>query len=510
MPSTSDNNKRIAKNTLLLYFRMLLTMSIGLYTSRIVLDTLGEVNFGIYNVVGGFVAMFAIISGAMTTASQRFISFEIGKGKDGNVQLLFSTTIIIHLILAGIVLVLAETVGFWFLNHKMNFPEDRYVAANWVFQFSLLTFIINIISVPYNAAIIAYEKMSAFAFVSILEVTLKLIFVYILTVLPLDKLIIYSIYLALIAIIVRIVYGYYCYRNFEQCRFNWKWGKTYRKEMMSFVSWNLIGSAAGISKEQGINILLNIFFGATVNAARGVAYQVFGAINGFVSNFQMALTPQIVKTYASEQKEYMYKLVFRGSKLSYLMLLTLSMPFIIEAPFILNLWLKKVPEYSSIFLRIVLITALIDSLSHTLKASMHASGIVRDFQIVVGGITLLTLPITYFVLKIGYPPSSAMFVSLGISICCHFARLLLLKKSISFPVLSFLTNVSLKVFIVSILSAAIPVLLYINMDKNWITSILIGVISIISSLLFSFTIGFDKSERLFFIDKIKRYTKIQR
>ena len=271
MTGTAQNNKRIAKNTLLLYFRMLLTMAISLYTSRIVLATLGEVDFGIYNVVGGFVTMFVVISGAMTTATQRFLSFEIGKKENGNVKSMFSTAVIIHLILAAIILICAETVGIWFLNTHMKFPDDRYVAANWVFQFSLLTFLINVISVPYNAAIIAYEKMKAFAYVSIIEVTLKLLIVYLLIISPFDKLILYSILLTLIAVAIRIIYGIYAKRNFTECSFDWKWNKTYGKNVMSFVSWNLIGSLASVAREQGINVLLNIFFGAAVNAARDIA-----------------------------------------------------------------------------------------------------------------------------------------------------------------------------------------------------------------------------------------------
>lgn len=291
-----QNNKRIAKNTLLLYFRMLFTMAISLYTSRVVLATLGIEDFGIYNVVGGFVAMFSVISGAMTSATQRFISYEIGKGEEGNVSTLFTTAVIIHIFLGGIVLILAETIGLWFLNTQMNFPENRYAAVNWVFQFSIITFIVNVISVPYNAAIIAYERMKAFAYVSIIEVTLKLLIVYLLVISSVDKLILYAFLLALVAVTIRLVYGLYCKRYFTDCHCNWIYHKSHGAEMFSFVSWNLIGSVASVTKEQGINIVLNIFFGASVNAARGIAYQVLNALNGFVNNFQLAMNPQIVKS----------------------------------------------------------------------------------------------------------------------------------------------------------------------------------------------------------------------
>ena len=320
MTNTAENNKRIAKNTLLLYFRMLLTMVVSLYTSRIVLSTLGINDFGIYNVVGGFVTMFAVISGAMTTATQRFISFEIGKKEKGNITTLFSTAVIIHLILGGIILFLAETIGLYFLNNYMNFPEDRYIAANWVYQFSILTFIINVISVPYNAAIVAYEHMKAFAYVSIIEVTLKLLIVYLLIISPIDKLIFYSLLLAITAITIRFIYGWYCSKHFKECRTTWIFNHEYGKNMFAFVGWNLIGSIAGIAKEQGINVVLNIFFGAAINAARGIAYQVNGALNSFVSNFQLAMNPQIVKSFSVGDFSKMHSFIYLGSKISFFIL----------------------------------------------------------------------------------------------------------------------------------------------------------------------------------------------
>jgi|UniRef100_UPI003FF0B968 O-antigen/teichoic acid export membrane protein len=498
-----SNNQRIAKNTLLLYIRMLLTMSISLYTSRIVLDTLGEVDFGIYNVVGGFVSMFVIISGAMTTATQRFLSFEIGKGAKGNVKALFSTAIMIHFFLAFIILILAETIGLWFLNTHMNFPANRYVAANWVFQFSILTFIINVISVPYNAAIVAYERMKAFAYVSIVDVTLKLLVVYLLVISTSDKLIVYTTLLALIAITIRIIYGIYCKRNFPLCKCNFKWDKSHSTQMFSFVSWNLIGSIAGVAKEQGINVLLNIYFGATINAARGIAQQILTATTGFVNNFQLAMNPQIVKMYASEEKANMFKLVFRGSKYSFIMLLFLSLPVIFEAPFILNIWLMEVPAYTVIFLRLILLTALVDSLSGTLITSMHASGKVRDYQIVVGGLSLLTLPITWLALTNGFPPYSAMIIGLCISFFCHFARLTLLNKTIGLPAGKFLRKVTFKSTSIATLSAIIPFFVYINVDDSWSSFFLVCCITCLSTLAVVYSYGLTKNERVFIIGKVK-------
>ena len=501
--TSAENNKRIAKNTLMLYFRMLVMMAVSLYTSRVVLDTLGVSDYGIYNVVGGFVTMFSLISGAMTTATQRFLSFAIGEGKKEEVTSLFSTAVIIHIGLALIILIAGETIGVWFVANKMNFPPGRYTAAIWVFEFSLLTFLVSVINVPYNAAIIAYEKMSAFAYISIIEVGLKLLIVYLLLITPFDRLIFYAILMAVVQLGVQLIYASYTHRKIKTCHCNWKLNHEYFKQMTSFVSWNLIGSLAGVCKDQGLNVVLNLFFGTAVNAARGVAVQVSTAINRFVTNFQMAMNPQIVKLYAAGEKKEMFKLVFRGSRFSYLLLLCLSLPIVIEAPFILNIWLVKVPDYTVIFLRLIIFTALIDSLSNTLITSMHASGKVRDYQIVVGGLSLLTLPFAYLLLKMGYSPTSALVTSLIISIVCLFARTALLSKSIDFPAISFLRDVALKMLILSIASYAIPLALYHFTTVNWGTFILVCLVSFVSGVIFSYYLGIEKHERDVIVSKVK-------
>lgn len=486
---------------------MLFLLVINLFVSREVLDALGVVDFGIYNVVGGFVTMFTMISGAMATATQRFISFEIGRGSEGNVKSTFSTAVIIHIFLAFLVLFVAETVGLWFVNTQMSFPNERYAAVNCVYHFSVLTFLINIISVPYNAAIIAYEKMAAFAYVSIFEAIAKLVVVYLVIWSSVDKLILYASLLALVAIVVRIIYGIYCNIHFTECKCSWKSDKEIKKKMMSFVSWNLIGSLSGVLKEQGINVLLNVFFGAAVNAARGLAFQVNNAINGFVSNFQIAMNPQIVKTYASGNKDEMFKIVFRGSKFSYMLLFSLSLPFIIEAPFILNLWLKEVPEYTVIFLRLVLVSALIESLSGPLISSMHASGKVRDYQIVVGGLSLITLPFAYLIL-ITFPiPYLAIVVGIVMASLCLLARLFMLKKSIEFPVLSFVRSVCLVVICITIVASFIPISLHMVLDTGLLSFIIISVVAIISSITCSYFMGLDFGEKTMIKEKIRSFMK---
>ncbi len=497
MSVNSENNKRIAKNTLALYARMLFTMAVSFYTSRVVLDVLGVADYGIYNVVGGLVTMFSFISGAMTTATQRFLSVEIGRGARGDVRRMFSTAVVIHVVLAALIVLAGETVGLWFLNKYMNFPPGRLAAANWVYQFSLATFAVNVASVPYNAAIVAYERMKAFAYVSIVEVTLKLAVVYLIMLATYDKLVVYAALIAAIAVAIRLIYGSYCKRHFAECRCDMKWDRERGRGMMSFLGWNLIGSIAGVGKEQGINVVLNIFFGSAVNAARGVAYQAMNAIAGFAANFQMAMNPQIIKLYAAGERDEMFKLVFRGSKFSYLLLLTMSLPVALEAPFILGVWLKEVPDHTVVFLRLVLLTTLVDSLSNPLITAMHASGKVRDYQIVVGGLSLMTLPVAYAFFKLGYPPQAAMYVGLGVSVACHFARQALLRRTIGFPMGAFLRRVSLRVAAVTLLSAVAPCALCAALEGGLAEFFAVCTVSALSTTGISYWLGLDGSEKHF-------------
>ena len=311
MSQTSQNNKRIAKNTLLLYVRMLFMMAVNLYTSRVVLNALGVEDFGIYNVVGGVVAMFSVISGSLSAAISRFITYELGKGNNDRLNKIFSASVTIQLLLSLIIVILVESIGVWFLNVKMSIPTDRMLAANWVLQFSIATFVINLVSVPYNAAIIAHERMSAFAYISILEALGKLAIAYLIVVSPMDRLIFYALLMCSVAVIVRAVYGYYCKRHFAECTYHFHWDREILKKMFGFAGWNFIGASSAVLRDQGGNIIINLFAGPAVNAARGIAGQVNNAVTGFVSNFMTALNPQITKSYASGDREYMMTLIYQ-------------------------------------------------------------------------------------------------------------------------------------------------------------------------------------------------------
>lgn len=500
---TSDNNKRIAKNTLLLYFRMLFMMVVSLYTSRVILNALGVEDFGIYNVVGGVVAMFTVISGSLSAAISRFITYELGKGDQSKLNKIFSASVTIQLLLSLIIVVLIESVGVWFLNAKMTIPADRVTAANWVLQFSIITFVINLISVPYNAAIIAHERMSAFAYISILEAIGKLAIAFFIMWSPIDKLIYYAILMCTVAVIVRLTYGHYCKKHFTECTYHFHWDKDILKQMFGFAGWNFIGASSVVFRDQGGNIILNIFFGPTVNAARGIANQVNTAITGFVQNFMTALNPQITKSYASGDGEYMMTLIFQGARLSFYMLLLLSLPVLINTHYILVIWLKIVPEHAVSFVRLILIFAMCESISNPLITAMLATGKIRNYQIVVGGLQLLNLPLSYICLKTGFVPESILVVAIIISLACLFARLYMLRGMIGLSSILYMKNVFLNVLVVALLSAIIPYMLFCYMKETFFSFIIITLIAVLCTLVVEFYIGCNQKERFFVLNKVR-------
>lgn len=501
--SNSENNKRIAKNTILLYFRMILTMLISLYTVRVVLKTLGVVDYGIYNVIGGVVAMFSFLSRTMSSASQRFFAFEIGNKNIAQLKKTFSLTITIYLGISLLVFILAETVGLWFLNAKMNIPIERMGAANWIYQFSIFSFIMTIMTIPYNASIIAHENMKVFAYVSVFEVFMKLAIVYFLLLFPIDKLKLYSVLMFITTTMVTMVYRTICYRKYEECRYKFIWDRDLFQKLMSFSGWNLFGTTASILNNSGINILLNIFFGPVVNAARAVAFQVNSTINQFVTNFITAVNPQITKYYANNEKESMIKLVFQSSKLAYFLLFILSMPVLLETHFILMLWLKQIPENTILFVRLVIITAMIDSISYPLMTSAQATGKIRRYQTIVGTVLLLNLPISYFFLHYGAPPESTMYISMAISMICLFLRVWILKGMIDFPVSKFFKKILYVLIIVSVLSYVLPLTIVLSLDESFWRFVLVALISPLVSLSLIFLIGINSAERNFLVSSVK-------
>lgn len=510
MTNTSANNKRIAKNTLLLYFRMLFMMVVSLYTSRVVLNALGVEDFGIYNVVGGVVAMFSMLSGSLSAAITRFITYELGTGNKENLKKIFSSSVTIQIGLALLIILLAEAVGVWFLNVKMNIPDARMVAANWVFQFSILTFAINLISVPYNASIIAHERMSAFAYISILEAIGKLVIAFLIVISPMDKLIFYAILMCSVALIVRFAYGAYCKKHFEECTFRFIFDKDLLKRMFGFAGWNFIGASSSILRDQGGNIAINLFCGPAVNAARGIAFQVNAAINGFVTNFMTALNPQITKSYAAGNQNYMMNLIFQGARLSFYMLLLLSLPVLVNTHYILSIWLKIVPEHAVFFVRLVLIFAMSESISNPLITAMLATGRIRNYQLVVGGLQMMNFPISYILLRIGFLPEIVFIVAIVISQCCLVARLLMLRGMIGLPVKNYLKKVYLNIVTVTVIALFIPVFLIEKMQETFLCFVLQIIITIICSLISIYYVGCNTTERKFIRNKVTAFVKSKR
>lgn len=482
-------------------------MVVSLYTSRVILNTLGFEDYGIYNVVGGVVSMFTFFNSAMSSATQRFLSYEIGRGDFVQLRKTFNATKIIHIGIAVLIFILAETVGLWFVKTYLVIPAERLEAAIWVYHFSVLSFMVSVIQVPYNATIIAHERMNVYAYVSIIEVTLKLLIVFMLTWITFDKLKIYGILYFCVVFIIAAIYRLYTRRNFQESRFKVVKDKKLYKTLISYSGWNLFGNIASVAKGQGVNILLNIFFGPVVNAARGIAMQVQTAVNSFVTNFQMAVNPQIIKSYASEEREYMTSLVIRSSKFSFYLLLLLSLPIIIEIDQILKFWLKTVPDYSSIFTILVLVIVLIDCVSGPLMTAIQATGKIKVYQSVVGSLLILILPISYFFLKQGYSPEITLYVNIVISIVALFFRLYLVWKLLEFPVLRFAKEIILKNIIIVLLSLSLPLFIRYFMEENLIRLIVIVFVTLIWNATIIFVIGLLKSEKAIVIRGLNKIMK---
>ena len=510
MSDTSSANKRIAKNTLVLYVRMLFTMGISLFTSRVVLQTIGVEDYGISSVVGGVISMFTFINAAMVSSTQRYLNFELVRGDANQLRSVFSTSLQIHALIALAIIVLSETVGLWFLNEKLVIPEARMNAAMWVYQCSILSCAVSIMSTPYNAVIVAHEKMSAFAYISILDVSLKLLVVYLLVVLPFDKLIILSILTLLVQLFIRYIYTLYCHRHFPESYFQFRFNKTLFKEMFGFAGWSFWGNLAAILYTQGLNMMLNIFFGPIVNAARGIAVQVQSAVQQFVGGFQTALNPQITKNYASNNLPQMHSLMFRSARFSFLLLFFLSLPVLMETNFILTLWLKTVPDDAVIFTQIMICISLIYTTANPCVIANQATGKVKIYQMVVGGILLLILPISYVVLKLGAPAYSVFIVHFCIESVAQFSRMYMLRKLIHLPLWQYMKNIYIPIVSTVAIAIILPLVVRMQVAEGWLRFLAVGFTCVLSVGASSYFIGFTKQERVFFLDKGLRLLRIKR
>ena len=472
---------------------MLLIMVVNLYTSRVILQALGVNDFGLYNIVGGIVVLFTFINNAMVTSTQRFLNFEIGRNNYDEAQKVFSASLNIHFIIAFAFLLLAETVGLWFLNRYIQIPAGREIAANWVYQFSIAVSILNIIRSPYNAAIIAHENMSFYAYISIIEVILKLAIVY-LVYLFADRLVTYSCLVFIVAVFILLAYYVFCKKKYLICKYRHEYDRERYMSLASFSGWSLFGSLANVGASQGVNIILNMFFGVAVNAAMGIAQQVNAALYQFVSNFQTAFNPQLVKSYAAGKKEYFFSLILNTSRYSFLLLYILALPVLICCPELLGLWLGNVPDYAVSFTRLIIIFSFIDSLQGPLWVSAQATGNIRNYQLLMSVLILLNLPISYLLLKIFHIPELALLTKVLINVVTAIARVLYLRHLYGFPVFRYLKEVITRCIFVVIFSFPLPLYIY-SLFSNWQQLLLTILVSIIITALISYLIGLKSNEK---------------
>lgn len=449
--NTSANNKRIAKNTAYMYLRMLFTMIVTLYTSRIVLHTLGEDDFGTYSIVGGVVILFTFISNAMATGTQRHLSYELGK-EDNIIPTVFSACFKIHFWLSVIILILSETIGLWFLNYKMNFPEGRMVIVNWIYQFSILSCMIGVVQTPFTAAIISYEKMSFYAYLSIVDVLLKLGIVFLLVIMPWDKLLLYGLLLLLVHVLVFIIYAYYALRKLPDIQLVKICDRGIYKRLISFSGWSLFGSLANVGYQQGINIIINLFFGVALNAAVGIANQINSAVQNFMSGFQQALNPQLVQSEAAKDRERQVDLIYKSSKFSFFIVFIIAFPLIVNLKYVLKVWLGQYPDHTDSLCILVIVGLMISCLSGPLWVSIYATGKIKIYQIVVSFVALSIIPIAYIIGLLGFSPEAIFIARASNFLFVLIVQLYFLKKYINLNIVDFFKAVIIPVFVILVVT----------------------------------------------------------
>lgn len=474
---------------------MFILMAISLYTSRIILQVLGVEDFGIYNVVGGIISMMGVVNTAMSVSAQRYLTFELGKNDFQRLKQVFSVCVTIYFLLSLLFLVLAETVGLWFLNNKLIIPEDRIVTANWVYQFSIFAAIFALMTNPYNAVIISREKMGVYAYLSIFESVMKLTVVFLLLAISFDRLKTYGALMLMVQILTSAFYIIYCNINYKESVYKFYWERSLFSNLVAYTGWNLFGAFSGVAKGQGLNILLNMFFGTAVNAARGLAYQVNNAISHFFTNFYIAVRPQITKYYAQGDQDNMLKLVFRSSKMSFFLILLVSLPIMIEAPYIIQLWLGQTPEYVVPFMRVIIVISAIDAMAQPLMTTAHATGKIALYQSVVGTMTMLNIPISYVFLSLGFGPIVVFRISLVISLVNLFLRLWIVKRLVNFPVSDYVMNVFAKCFLIAVLSSVVPLLIHEYSQQSTLSFLMVVLFSLLSATTMIWLIGLTANER---------------
>ena len=501
--SAAENNKRIAKNTLFLYFRSILTLIVGLYTSREVLAQLGVSDFGIYNVVAGVIVLFSFIQGSMNSATSRFFTFDLGKGDFEQLKKTFSLSIVIHIFTAILIFILGETIGLWFLNTQLVIPAERMEAANFIYQFTIFTACVGILQVPYMVAITAHERMKVFAYAGIADAVFKLAVVLALGFAPFDKLEFYSVLLFGVFVAMNCFYYVYCRKSFKETRFEWFWDKKMFLERMGFGGWTMLQGTSAIAALQGANMLLNMFHGVIANAAYGIMTQVSGAMNQFASNFFTAINPQITKSYAKGDMDYLHSLLFRSGKFSFFISFAIAVPFVINMDFVLHLWLKIVPEHAVVFCQIRVVDWVMWMLVTSLAIAITSTGKIKQFMIVDSIFIFMNFILAYIFLSQKFSPISVPIIYISVNVFRYVLYLLFSKKLINLSIRQYIFKVYVKALIVTLISVPLPIFIGLC-TKGW-TALLATTCSFILPFLFcAIFFGLDKNERIIILGYVKK------
>ena len=478
-------------------------------TTRIVLDKLGVSDYGIYNIVGGFISMFTVLNSILQTGTRRFLALNLGKGDKNVIKETFSTAFVIHLTIACIVTVFIETIGLWFLNYKLNIPPERMSAANWIFQFSMISVFLNITQTPFTAAVTAHERFNIYAFISIFDAIAKVITVYLLVTIPGDKLIIYGLLILIVNFIVICLYRIYCIKHFEECKFSLKINKEIFKEMAQFSGWSTLGHFSAVLNGNGISVILNLFFGTTINAARGLANTVTYTIRQFVDGFITASQPQLIKLYGAGNIPEFHQLIFTVSKYSLFLLSIIVTPVILEIDFVLNLWLDTVPSYTPIFIKITMIICLLIYSNNMLDQGVVTSSYIKQLTCITTPMYLLDLPLTYIVLKLGGTPPTAYMVGALPLFLAFLSNLYILKKYTKFPARKYFLSVFLKNLLLLLIASIIPVYIQSKMPYGIERFLTVCSISVICTITILYCLALDKNTRTMVNNKIKSLIRIK-
>lgn len=510
MADLPSNNKRIAKNTMFLYVRTMVVMFVALYTSRVILNTLGATDYGIYNVVGGIVTIVGFLNSALSASTSRFLTMALGERNLQKQKNTFAASLNLHICVALLVFIICETIGLWFFYEKMIIPDSRLVAAFWVYQFSIVTTMVSFTQVPYNASLIAHENMSIYAYVGLYEALSRLLIAFLITISPIDKLIFYGFLLMVNTLLVQLFYRFYVTKQYEECRFSLVKDKMLYKKLLSYSGWDLLGNMALVCQGQGVNLLLNVFFGPVVNAARAITFQIQGAVTQFITNFMTAVRPQVIKNYAEGNIDRMYTMTFYTAKFSYMLMLALVLPICFEIHYILKLWLgSSVPDNTALFSIIVLATYTLRSFHNAALMPYHAIGKIKTGNLTIGSLMVATLPVGYLLFKLGFPAYSVFVVILAVEIISIFVIYWLIHKHEYFPYRYLFTKILLPSALVTIISIIPPTVIYLQMAEGFWRLVALTCATEITLLLSAFYIGLNKQERQKLITITKNKLKIK-